>query len=509
MNKIESGACLSDRLTAFLTAKYRENRLPFLTAFFVGLLTYMYCFTNKFETMDDLCCFFGTGSSLVLGRWGLKLSELFFPMTSVPWLNGMISLLFLCAAVCTIVRMFDFHDPVIVVLLSALLISFPTQVCTFGYMYTAPQYACALYLAAASARIASEDLNRKRFAAAVALLALSIGIYQAYVAEAASLLVVYCLLCILRGEQGNAVLLKGLIYIAMLAASMAAYMLINFTVNKMLAVEMSEYATESLSGIGEYLFGIRVAYTAFLGYFTKGYYDLIPTKTSLVFHVVAAVTVVLLLIWHFSKKENRNEGKLGVFLLCLALFPLAVDCIRVISVLFHNLMLFSFTSVYILTAVVFENCSADLMLKRRNTVKDVLAVCMAVVMVINIYYANAVFMKLFMQFEQAHSFYTSIITELRQDPGFNEDSVICIVGDNSIFDNAGIDLNNLAGMREGIVGTYSQSEFIRFYLGMTLNVAGWDITDVLAEREEVIQMPPYPYYGSVQKLDGYFVIRLG
>ena len=212
---------------------------------------------------------------------------------------------------------------------------------------------------------------------------------------------------------------------------------------------------------------------------------------------------------HFSKKENRNEGKLGVFLLCLALFPLAVDCIRVISVLFHNLMLFSFTSVYILTAVVFENCSADLTLKRRKSVKDVLAVCMAVVTVINIYYANAVFMKLFMQFEQAHSFYTSIITELRQDPGFNEDSVICIVGDNSIFDNAGIDLNNLAGMREGIVGTYSQSEFIRFYLGMTLNVAGWDITDVLAEREEVIQMPPYPYYGSVQKLDGYFVIRLG
>ena len=509
MNKIAGGTCLSDSLSALLKDKYKKNRLPFLSALLVGLLTYMYCFTNKFETMDDLACFFGTGSSLVLGRWGLKLSELFFPMCSVPWLNGMISLLFLCMAICTIVRMFSLKDPVIVVLLSALMVSFPTQVCTFGYMYTAPQYAFALFLSTVSARIASKGLNRKRFVVAAALLALSIGIYQVYVAEAASLLVVYCLLCILGGENGKSVLRKGLLYIAMLAASMAIYMLINFTVNKLFSVEMSEYATKSLSGIDKYLFGIRVAYTAFLGYFTKGYYDLIPTKTSLVSHVIAATAVVVLLIRHFSKKENLAEGKLGVFLLCLALFPLAVDCIRVISTLFHNLMLFSFTSVYVLTAVVFENCLPDLSEKKRGCVKDILAACMIVVTVINLYYANAVFMKLFMQFEQAHSFYTSIVTELRQDPDFNEDSVICIVGDNDIFDNAGIDLNNLAGMREGIVGTYSQSEFVRFYLGLTLEVAGWDITDVLAEREEVIQMPPYPYSGSVQKLDGYYVIRLG
>ena len=430
-------------------------------------------------------------------------------MCSVPWLNGMISLLFLCMAVCTVVRMFSLKDPVIVVLLSALMVSFPTQVCTFGYMYTAPQYAFALFLSTVSARIVSEELNRKRFAVAAALLALSIGIYQVYVAEAASLLIVYCLLCILRGENGKTVLRKGLLYIAMLAVSMAFYMLVNFTVNKLFSVEMSEYATNSLSGIDKYLFGIRVAYTAFLGYFTKGYYDLIPTKTSLVFHVIAATTVVVLLIWHFSKKENRAEGKLGIFLLCLALFPLAVDCIRVISTLFHNLMLFSFTSVYVLTAVVFENCSHDFSNKVRGCAKDILVACMVVVAVINLYYANAVFMKLFMQFEQAHSFYTSIVTELRQDPDFNEDSVVCIVGENDIFDNAGLDLNKLAGMREGIVGTYSQSEFIRFYLGLTLEVAGWDITDVLAEREEVIQMPPYPYSGSVQKLDGYYVIRLG
>ena len=191
MNKIAGDTCLSDSLSALLKAKFKENRLPFLTSLFAGLLTYMYCFTNKFETMDDLACFFGTGSSLVLGRWGLKLSELFFPMCSVPWLNGMISLLFLCMAVCTIVRVFSLKDPVIVVLLSALMVSFPAQVCTFGYMYTAPQYAFTLFLATLSARIVSECRNRKEFIVAVAILTLSVGIYQAFLSFLVSSFILY------------------------------------------------------------------------------------------------------------------------------------------------------------------------------------------------------------------------------------------------------------------------------------------------------------------------------
>ena len=128
---------------------------------------------------------------------------------------------------------------------------------------------------------------------------------------------------------------------------------------------------------------------------------------------------------------------------------------------------------------------------------------------INIYYANCVFMKLNMQFEQAHSFYTSIVTELRQDPEFNEDSIVCIIGSNEIFDDIPVDTSKLAGMREGIIGTYSQAEFVRYYLGLNLNIAGWDITDVLEQREDVMAMPSYPYYGSIRKIDGYYIVRLG
>ena len=501
-------SCL-DRVSSYLARKFTEYRLPFLSSLIVGLLTYMYCFTNKFETMDDLSCFFGTGSSLNLGRWGLKLSELVFPMCSVPWLNGVISLFFLCIAICIIISIFNIHDQLLLVLLPALLVSFSAQVCTFGYMYTAPQYACSLLLSVLSVRIITQKSDFKCFLKAGFLLTLAIGIYQAYVAEAASLLVVYCICCLLKRENVKDVACKGLKYIGMLLFSMAAYLLISFAANTILNVEMGDYATESLSGVNEYLFGVRVAYTAFLGYFTKRYYDLIPSRTSLIFHLVAVAAVAVLLVNHFSKKENRENGRLPLFLLCGLLLPLAVDCIRVISSLFHNLMLYSFTSLYVLTAVVMENCSLSLNDRAKNTVRDILAICMAVAAAINIYYANSVFMKLLMQFEQANSFYTSVVTELRQDPEFNEDSVICVIGSNEILDSIPVDTSKLAGMREGIVGTYSQAEFVRYYLGLNLNIAGWDITDELELREDVMQMPSYPYYGSIRKIDGYYVVRLG
>ena len=498
-----------EKLSLYLSRQYRENCRPFLTAIIVGMLTYMYCFTNKFETMDDLSCFFGTGSSLNLGRWGLKLSELVFPMCSVPWLNGVISLGFLSIAVCVVIRIFHIQDKLLTILLPALMISFPTQVCTFGYMYTAPQYACAVLLSVVAVRIITNKATYIGFLEACILLTLAIGIYQAYVAEAASLLVVYCIYCLLKKESGREVIHKGLVYIGLLVCSMAVYLLISFAVNTALHVQMGDYATESLSGIGEYLFGIRVAYTAFLGYFTKGYYDLIPSKTSLVFHLLAVATVAWLLIKHYADKENRADGRLPLFLLCGFLLPLSIDCIRVISSLFHNLMLYGFTSLYVLTAVVLENCSGLLTVKTKNAAKDILALCMIVVAAINIYYANCVFMKLNMQFEQAHSFYTSIVTELRQDPEFNEDSIVCIIGSNEIFDDIPVDTSKLAGMREGIIGTYSQAEFVRYYLGLNLNIAGWDITDVLEQREDVMAMPSYPYYGSIRKIDGYYIVRLG
>ena len=72
-----------------------------------------------------------------------------------------------------------------------------------------------------------------------------------------------------------------------------------------------------------------------------------------------------------------------------------------------------------------------------------------------------------------------------------------------------------------IIQTYSQNYFIKYFLGLDLNTNslteatipdGWD--DII-DWEEVINMPSYPYSGSIRKIaengeDGkIFFVRLG
>ena len=502
---------VSERLFAALCAEAKKNRIPLLTSLLVGAVTYFFCFTNKLENIDDMACLFGQGDTVASGRWGLELMEKLYPASSVPWLNGIVSLLLLSAAICVIVRMFRIQSPLLSALLAALLVSFPSQVCTFGYMFTAVPYALALLLAVCSAERLSRELTRGRILAAVLLLMCSLSLYQVYVAAAASLLVVDAFSRTLRGEEnGRAILRRGGAYVLCLAAAMGIYYAVTAAVRAATGTELSEYAEGNLGGIGGILFGIRVAYTSFVGYFYKGYYDLVPTALSKSAHLAAVLVTAVLLGAHFRKRENRSGGRLWVALLCLALLPAAVNCVRIISTLFHNLMLFSFTSVYVLAAVTLEVCGAECKKIWRNGAVDLLALCMLAAAGTNIGFANRVYTKMYMQFEQAETFYTSVIAQVMQLEGYTADSPLCIVGSNEIFYDVPLaDTEQFAGITNGIIGTYGQANFIRAYLGLHLNVAGWDVTDALAQDPRVVEMPSYPANGSIQNIDGYYVVKLG
>lgn len=490
---------------------YRENRIPFLSALITGLITYVFCFANKLETMDDLECLFCQGGTVNLGRWGLGLLDRMFPSASIPWLNGIMSLIVLSCAVCIMIRMFSIRSELFQALLAAVLISFPSHTCTFSYMYTTIQYAFSLLLAVWAASKLTKGKTLADAVLPVVMLVFSVSIYQAYIAVAAALLVAWCFVLTLdKNNSGKVVLGKGIKYIVCIVISMLVYYIINIFVQKISSTSYSAYAQNSLGGEENILTGIRVAYTSFVGYFYKGYYDLISTNASKNCHFALVIIEAFLLLKHFSEKENRTDGRLAVAALCIFLFPLSVNCIRVISTLFHNLMLFSFAVIYLLAAEVLEKCVPELKKGRGSICKDFVAIMITAVLCINVYFANAVYTKMYMQFHQAEAFYTSVFSNIMNDPDFNEDSQICFVGSNDIlYDIPLIDTNNQAGIREGIVGTYSQASFIRNYLGLDLDIADWDTTDLLLEDEDVLAMPVYPYYGSIMKRNNQFIIRLG
>ena len=479
-----------------------------VSAFAAGLAAYLFVFTNKLLNLDEIAGLFGKGESISSGRWALALTSYIFADVSMPWINGMLSLLLLTAAACLTVRIFEIKSTLWQVLLGALLVVFPSQIVTFSYMFTCAPYALAVLLAVGSVYVLVCREGRWRYGASCAMLALSLGIYQAYLSVAASWCVVYLLKRTLDGEWDVRRIVRcGVMCAVYLALSLAAYFVINKVVMLAAHTQYNSYADASFqTDIKSMLFGLRVAYTAFLGYFYRGYYHLVASDASKLMHYLClAVVGFELVLWFIKDRPQRARGVLAAVL--LALLPLGVNCLYVISAQRHTLMLYSFTAVYILAAVAAES----LMARRHAPARDVLALALAVIVGCNVLYANRLYLKMKLEYENAYAFYSELTARVKAAPGYGEGTMVLLTGDAHELLHAAdeIDTSDLVGIMEGLINVYSRSDFLTYYAGFdppTFDWAQWDASGAAAEIDD---MPIYPYDGSVKCIGNFVVVKLG
>lgn len=492
-------------MTAKRAARYAPCAVSALAA---GLAAYLFVFTNKLLNLDEIAGLFGKGESISSGRWALALSSLLFPDISMPWINGMLSLLLLTVAACLTVRIFEIKSTLWQVLLGALLVVFPSQIVTFSYMFTCAPYALAVLLSVGSVYVLLCREGRLRYAASCAMLALSLGIYQAYLSVAVSWCVVYLLKRTLDGERDVRRIIRcGVMCAAYLALSLAAYFVINKIVMLASHTEYNSYADASFqTDIKSILFGLRVAYTAFLGYFYRGYYHLITSDTSRLMHYLCLALVgAELALWFIKDKPQRARAVLAAVL--LTLLPLGVNCLYVISAQRHTLMLYSFTAVYILAAVAAES----LMARRHAPARDVLALALAAVVGCNVLYANRLYLKMKLEYENAYAFYSGLTARVKAADGYGAGTMVLLTGDahELLHTSSEIDTSDLVGIMEGLINVYSRSDFLTYYAGFdppTFDWAQWDASGAAAEIED---MPIYPYDGSVKCIGDFVVVKLG
>ena len=203
----------------------KHIRFTFLSALILGFVTHSYAFLNKFTNHDDLNQMFYASYGAASGRWLLPSVLRLDGNVSMPWLIGVLSLLFLALTACLTVSLLRIRTPLGCGLSAALLVSFPAVTATFGYMFTASGYFFSLFLAASAAWAACRRGWRGSLLGAV-LLTLSMSIYQAYLPAAAVLMVGALLLDTLDGTLSPRQLVgKGLRLVLTLAAGVLAYLL--------------------------------------------------------------------------------------------------------------------------------------------------------------------------------------------------------------------------------------------------------------------------------------------
>lgn len=496
-----------ERLGLWLKAWYLENKTPFLSALIAGLAAHMFMFANKLVNHDDIEALFSKGATVTSGRWGLEASKLLFPDWSMPWIYGLLTLLLIGAAVCLMLKVLDIRSRSMQVLLAAMVVSFPSLTGTFCFMFTSSAYGLAFLLSVLCVYLYQKG-GRLGFVLSTLALVLCLSIYQAYVAITASLFVILMIRACLEAEKSVwQIILYGLKALLMMSLALAVYFAITVLVFKLTGAEFNSYVIENVNSRAGILWKIRMAYENFRDIFTCRNYYLISSEISRVLHLALALIMLAGLVILAS----RQKASLNWILLAglVLLLPLSINCMYLMmsAQSIHSLVLYSFVCFYFLAAVILEKLD----IKFKNPARDAVLLILSIAVVSNVYFANMTYLKLHLQYESAASFYVSMIAQIKDTEGFDENSRLAVIGqqDNLLYQAPELDTSMLLGPASDLVNIYSRQSFFRQYLGFDIAFAGDEELERISAMPEFETMAEYPYYGSVKKIDNYIVVKLG
>ena len=481
-----------------------QDRAPFFAALLAGLAAHGYAFSNKLVNHDEIESLFGKGATITSGRWGLEPVKLLFPDWSMPWIYGVLSLLMISAAACLMLHILDLRRPGVRMLTAALVTTFPSLTGNFCFMFTSAPYAWSFLLAVLSVRLH----QRGRRVLAPLALVLALGIYQAYIAVTASLFLLAMIAQALDGEKPvGEIVIGGLRALAMMLLSVGLYYGVTLLVLRVTGESFNTYVTDNVKGGIGLLRRIRTAYDAFFYVFTFRNFYLITSETLRYLHIALAAILAACMAGIAVRKGKRLHAALLAFL--TALLPLAICCMVLImsQQSIHTLVMYSFIAVYLLAALVIERVTAP----AGRGAAALLSAMLALIAAGNIYFANMTYLKLQLQYENAHAFYTVLLTRVMQTEGFDENCRLAVLGeqDNLLHRFDELDTDLLQGPNRDLVNIYSRENFLRFYLGCELPLADEESLRTLENDPRVQAMPEYPYAGSVRKIDDFIVVRLG
>lgn len=513
---------LAERFLHFISGWLTENRIPFLSSVFFGLLAYGFAFTNKLPNHDDVLYLFGKGATADSGRWGLELLRIIIPDYSLPWLHGVVSLLLLSVAICFILKVFQLRSILTRVLLPALIICFPSQIGTFCYMYTSSCYAVAFLLAVLAVwGVSRPGVPFKLFS--VLCITLMLSIYQAYLSITAGLMVLLLIRELLTAETeagpgertvSGHVFREGVLCLLLIAAALLLYLGSVRLYQHASGAEYNAYSNELRTYAPGFPKGIPVAYRMFVYNLTSRYNMLLVSKTSRLMHFVALLAAGTGVLLHLLCKKKPLEIILLVFLILM--LPLCICGLYIVIYWagIHTLVLFGYIALYVLMFLVVETLPKPPYGPIVRGMKDVLAVSLAVVVGINVCFSNRTFLKLHLAYENAYSLATTLVTQLRSIPGYERNTPV------ALYTSAGSALRFADGfgdeetLKQDIMGAqfqlltgYTEQAFLEYYIGADVNLVSHEQADRMALQEECREMPVYPDSGSIRMIDGTVFIK--
>ncbi len=495
-----------------------EAKIAGLSALIAGLLIHMPILLSDIPNHDGLDSIYFDQNMITSGRWFLGTACGLTSYFTLPWLIGLLGLVFLAAAAAVLAELLEMKNKLLIGLMGGLLAAFPALASTFAYVYTLDGYMLALLLAVLSVYLTKR--YRLGSISGAVCLAFSMGIYQAYLPFAV-LLCLYEAVIVCMSEGKIAAKCKKIAnYLIMGVLGAVLYYVILQILLKIQGKELANYqgingmASAPFAGIGAMIADI---YHDFAAFTLKGnviFNNVFSAAACAVLVIALALTVLL-----FCKRRKWYRSPYFYpILIVLALgLPVCTNLILIVSpqVTYHLLIRYQWV-LYPILALAFcdrylsEECGCKM-----GPVIEWCALLAAAVMVFN--YAvsdNIAYSNLSKRYEKTYAYCVRLLDRIEQTEGYYRGipiAMIGVVGDEQfpVTDITGKVTDNMIGM-SGDMLLYTGAnyeKFIRHYLGASLNILEPEAMADIYYSDEYVQMDSFPGANSTKVVDGILYVK--
>lgn len=508
--------------TEFLTYLKRRIKPQWRTAFFAalifGLLIHMPALISDIPNHDGLDSMYFDQNMITSGRFFLTVACGFSSYYTIPWLIGLIGLLFLAAACAALTELLEIEDSLVIILLSGLLVSFPALASTFAYVFTMDGYMMGLFLSVLSVLLVRK--TSKGFIWGGISLALSMGIYQAYLPFAIILSIYSVIVILIDGGNVRDKIKSIFNYLYMGITGVALYYIILQVLLKIEGKELAGYqgisGMDSI-GIGEGIGSTLIyIYKDFVSFIVKGNVLFHSVYSTVALLVLTALSLLVLLGMCFERKWWKNPVFFVIMVLLVSGLPVATNIILIISpnVTYHLLMRYQYILYPVLMLAFIYRYGAGVKARLRVFAAWGAAVSAAVMLFCYAVTDNIGYSNLQKRYEKTYAYCIRLLDRIEQTEGYYQGIPIAIVGVVGYVPYPETDITGdvTSGMI-GLSGDYllytgsNYQEFIKNYLGATLNFLEPEEVSDIYYSEEYIEMESFPGETSVKIIDGVLCVK--
>ena len=499
-----------------------------LCCFVWGLISHGMAIFNKYSFHDDVGEFNRIGATYTSGRWFLGEIEKFavavFGSThySTPAFNGFITILCLALMIYFICERLEIRKKTLIALLCGILISFPAITGIFGYIFTAPYYYFGALLGVIGAYLYYYYRNIPAMLVCVTLMACSAGTYQSNIPINLCVLLLFMIHEVYNNINDlRSFIVLGLQNIGISLGFVIEYFLLNRFFLHKYGLALSAY--KGIDNFGKtskrgYVFRIAEAYRAFLDPDKTVSANMYPFHLRY-FHLILIIISLILFLILLIKTKNIMK-KIGMTVIFI-LYPLAAYFIYVMvgSYEVHGLMTYAESLTFILLAWILERLKEDklyIQVLNRSCLILMGVMCFLFARFSNICYLKAEILQ-----SEAISYFTTLITQIKSTEGYTDETPIIYLNeynkkDNSLpgvpkfepiylipYGDGGQENVNIYG-GESLINDYLWEAFMRMWCGFSRIPGDWSL---YKDDGRIKEMPHYPDYGSIQKLDDVIVVK--